>query len=266
MRLIGNSMGFHLNGREYLENASKLFPKNSLFVIFSDNIYWCMKELKGLDLKMFFMPKQKHHLDFYLMSLCDHNIISNSSFSWWAAYINQNKDRIVVAPKKWYGPKNPHDTKDLIPEDWILDPDGKPTTDPNQLYGDPPGTILPMGGNQAYKGFGLSFMIEMLCGGLSGGMCAFPNPPPPTGNCAFFIVLSPARMAGLDHLTSQVSQLEEYVRNVPRIDGVRQIILPGDPERRMLAERRANGIPVDDGNWAALVDLAETLGVEPITA
>lgn len=155
---------------------------------------------------------------------------------------------------------------ETVPEGWILDPDGKPTTDPNQLYGDPPGTILPMGGNQAYKGFGLSFMIEMLCGGLSGGMCAFPNPPPPTGNCAFFIVLSPDRMAGLDHLTSQVSRLEEYVRNVPRIDGVREIILPGDPERRMLAERRANGIPVDDGNWAALVDLAESLGVEPITA
>src|SRR3569832_2672014 len=69
-----------------------------------------------------------------------------------------------------------------VPLGWILDPDGKPTTDPNQLYGDPPGTILPMGGDQAYKGFGLAFMIELLAGGLSGGPCAFPNPPAPVGN------------------------------------------------------------------------------------
>ena len=45
-----------------------------------------------------------------------------------------------------------------VPSGWILDPDGKPTSDPNQLYGNPPGTILPLGGEQAYKGFGLAFM------------------------------------------------------------------------------------------------------------
>ncbi len=66
-----------------------------------------------------------------------------------------------------------------VPSGWILDPDGNPTTDPNQLYGDPPGSILPMGGDQAYKGFGLAYMIEMLSGGLSGGQCAMPNGPPP---------------------------------------------------------------------------------------
>ena len=148
-----------------------------------------------------------------------------------------------------------------VPEGWIIDPDGEPTTDPNQLYGDPPGTILPMGGDQAYKGFGLSFMIEMLCGGLSGGLCAHPDPPPAIGNCAVFIVMSPERLAGYDSLATQVSQLEEYVRGVPRIDGVSEIILPGDPERRTLADRRDNGIPVDDGNWEALTTLATKLGV-----
>ncbi len=43
-----------------------------------------------------------------------------------------------------------------VPDGWVLDPEGNPTNDPHQLYGDPPGTILPMGGDQAYKGFGLS--------------------------------------------------------------------------------------------------------------
>lgn len=149
----------------------------------------------------------------------------------------------------------------LVPPGWLLDPDGKPTTDPNQLYGDPPGTILPMGGDQAYKGFGLAFMIEMLCGGLSGGECSYPNPPAPVGNCAFFLVIDPAAMGGCNHLASEVLKLEEYVRGVPRIDGVNEITLPGDPERRTLAERTVNGIPIDDGNWNALEKLAQELGV-----
>src|SRR2546429_42070 len=70
------------------------------------------------------------------------------------------------------------------PPGWLLDPEGRPTTDPNQLYVDPPGSILPMGGDQAYKGFGLALTIDMLAGGLSGGWCSRPNPEPPLGNDA----------------------------------------------------------------------------------
>lgn len=150
-----------------------------------------------------------------------------------------------------------------VPLGWILDPEGKPTTDPNQLYGDPPGTILPMGGDQAYKGFGLAFMIEMLCGALSGGQCSYPNPPPPVGNCAFFIVISPQHYAGFEHLKREIVQLEEYTRTVPRIDGCDEIFLPGDPERRTLTKRRAEGIPIDDGNWNALLKLADELKLTP---
>lgn len=148
-----------------------------------------------------------------------------------------------------------------VPLGWILDPDGKPTTDPNQLYGNPPGTILPLGGDQAYKGFGLAFMIEMLAGGFSGGQCAVPNPPPPLGNCAMFWVMNPEFFGGSQHLLGEVGRLETYVRDVPRIDGVNDVTLPGDPERRTLQNRRENGISLDDGNWKALVDLANQLNV-----
>lgn len=150
-----------------------------------------------------------------------------------------------------------------VPAGWLLDPDGNPTTNPNDLYGDPPGTILPMGGDQAYKGFGLSFMIEMICGALSGGQCAYPDPPPPTGNCAYFLVMSPASFAGMEHLAQEVKALEQYVRDVPRVDGVDNITLPGDPERSVLAQRQADGIQLDDGNWTALTKLAGELGVSP---
>lgn len=152
-----------------------------------------------------------------------------------------------------------------VPLGWILDPEGNPTTDPNQLYGDPPGTILPLGGDQGYKGFGLAFMIEMMCGGLSGGQCAYPNPPPPVGNAAFFMVLNPEFFGGHDHLKQEVVQLEAYVRGVPLIDGVKEVYLPGDPERRTKAQRLKDGIPLDEGNWKALVDLAVQLGI-PVPA
>ncbi len=148
-----------------------------------------------------------------------------------------------------------------VPLGWILDADGNPTTDPNKLYGDPPGSILPMGGDQAYKGFGLAFMIEMLAGGLSGGQCVHPGAPPPVGNDALFLVFAPEHFGGEQHLHSQIAALESFVRNTPRREGVERVILPGDPERELLAKRKVQGIPLDEGNWTELVKLADALGV-----
>ncbi len=54
-----------------------------------------------------------------MMSSCGHNIIANSTFSWWGAYLNSNPDKIVCYPETWFGPKAPHDTLDLFPEAWI---------------------------------------------------------------------------------------------------------------------------------------------------
>jgi hypothetical protein len=54
-----------------------------------------------------------------LMSCCGHNIIANSTFSWWGAYLNTNLDKIVCYPEVWFGPNVRHDTKDLFPETWI---------------------------------------------------------------------------------------------------------------------------------------------------
>jgi hypothetical protein len=54
-----------------------------------------------------------------LMSLCDNNIISNSSFSWWGAWLNENPRKKVIGPLKWFGNAIQHNTGDVLPEDWI---------------------------------------------------------------------------------------------------------------------------------------------------
>jgi uncharacterized oxidoreductase len=154
------------------------------------------------------------------------------------------------------------DGKKPVPDGWLLDPAGKPTTDPSVLYEPPLGSILPMGGSQAYKGFGLSLVLDMLAGGLSGGHTAFPGAPPARGNNVLFLALDPELFAGREHLVREASQLAAYVRGTPRIEGVEAILLPGDPERRALETRSREGIPLPEGHWSKLVELAGTLGVE----
>ncbi len=147
------------------------------------------------------------------------------------------------------------------PDGWLLDADGRPTNDPNTLYADPPGTILPMGGTQAYKGFGLALMVEIFSGALSGGVTIRERPINQNGNCVFLQLLDPAQLGGADHFAAEVRQLVEFVRACPRIDPNAEILLPGDPERHTLAQRQRMGIPLDEGNWAQLVTLANRLGV-----
>ncbi|HUY32588.1 MAG TPA: Ldh family oxidoreductase [Pirellulales bacterium] len=147
------------------------------------------------------------------------------------------------------------------PDGWLLDAEGRPTNDPNTLYASPPGTILPMGGLQAYKGFGLGLIVEIFAGALSGGVTIRETPINQNGNCVFMLALDPGHLGGAAHFAAEVTQLAAFTRSCPRVDGCDAIQLPGDPERRTLAQRQAAGIPFDEGNWAQLTALAKKLGV-----
>lgn len=87
--------------------------------VFSDDMDWA-KENITTDLPMTFVngAGRQDFEDLYLMSLCRHNIIANSSFSWWGAWLNPNPKKIVVAPARWFNDKNT-DTKDLLPPEWV---------------------------------------------------------------------------------------------------------------------------------------------------
>lgn len=149
-----------------------------------------------------------------------------------------------------------------VPDGLLLDNQGHPTNDPHDLYADPPGTILPMGGQQAYKGFGLALIIEIFAGALSGGVCIREHPENPNGNCVYMQVIDPSQLGGAGHFAAEVDALCRFVRDCPRAEGVDRIRLPGDPEHETLAHRSRHGIPLDEGNWDQLLRLAEELGVE----
>lgn len=88
--------------------------------LFSDDPEWVLKNHLFDDFPATSVATSDKHLDMYLMSLCQHNIIANSSFSWWAAWLNQNPEKLVIAPQRWFANNELNQqTQDLIPQNWI---------------------------------------------------------------------------------------------------------------------------------------------------
>lgn len=106
--------------RPYFEKAIQHFPEEACFVVFSNQMQRCKQELSSIKRTFYFIEEEDYIHDFYLMSLCKHHIICNSSFSWWAAYLNSNPDKKVIAPYPWFTPASGIDFKDLIPEEWTI--------------------------------------------------------------------------------------------------------------------------------------------------
>lgn len=107
---------------EYYRNAIKYIQgkeKEIKIYIFSDDINW-VKQNVVFDVPTAFINGNINNpiLDLYLMSKCKHNIIANSSFSWWGAWLNSNKEKIVISPKYWFSNNTPS-TDDIIPESWV---------------------------------------------------------------------------------------------------------------------------------------------------
>lgn len=110
---------FEILGHDYYDRAIELFPDDALFVIFSDDIGYARTLFADLDRPHIFVEGNHYIHDFYLMSLMKHQIISNSTFSWWGAYLNDNPYKIVIGPRKWYKPAYHAKSDDIIPSNWI---------------------------------------------------------------------------------------------------------------------------------------------------
>jgi hypothetical protein len=114
---------FPVVSEDYLNKSINYFTDLgfSRFVFFSDDIIWCKQYAESLNnISIDFSLETDPIQDMTLMSCCEHNIIANSTFSWWGAWLNQNPDKIVVAPENWFGEELAHiDTSDILPENWI---------------------------------------------------------------------------------------------------------------------------------------------------
>ncbi len=130
-----NSVSVHVRRGDYLSGNKKLlfetdYYRNSidyiyskinepLFVIYSDDIAWCKEYFSFVNGKVIYVDNMPHaYYDMYLMSKCKHNIIADSSFSWWGAWLNNNADKIVLCPAKWPCSGGPFSMPDITPDEW----------------------------------------------------------------------------------------------------------------------------------------------------
>lgn len=150
-----------------------------------------------------------------------------------------------------------------IPAGWAMDREGVPTTDTQTAMN---GLLMPLGG---YKGYGLAMMVELLTGVLSGGAFStqvasmrFRGRRPRLSH--FFLAIDIARFMPVEEFSARASELMTMMRSTPAAKGFAEVLIAGEPERRMEAERRETGIPIPEGNWNTLCEAAARVGVGPL--
>lgn len=156
-----------------------------------------------------------------------------------------------------------------LPEGSLIDENGKLSSDPAVFYGpkrpgqipkssDGLGALRAMG---EHKGSGLSLMIELLAGALTGSGCAGP-PPRPVNNGMLSIYLDPKSFAGRDGFAAEARSYVEYFKSAKPALGSEGVLLPGEPERRMRANREAEGVPLSEEAWNIILTAGERAGLD----
>ena len=147
-----------------------------------------------------------------------------------------------------------------LPAGWAMDAQGLPTQDTQQALA---GLLTPLGG---YKGSGLGMLVEILCGVMSGGAMttqvgALHSTKRRMQISHCFIAIDVVRFMPLAEFQSRMEFLLATVKSAAPAGGYDEVLVAGEPERRMEAQRRREGIPVDAGVWRRLGELAQGLGV-----
>jgi LDH2 family malate/lactate/ureidoglycolate dehydrogenase len=147
-----------------------------------------------------------------------------------------------------------------IPPGWAMDSEGKPSTDIEEAL---IGLLMPLGG---YKGSGLGLMIEILCAVLGGGAMStdvggvhIVDRPMHTSQT--FIAIDVSRFLSPEEFDFRVKHLVETVKSSRPAQGYDEVLVAGDPEWRMEARRKRDGVPIDCSVWTKLEELAANLKV-----
>jgi LDH2 family malate/lactate/ureidoglycolate dehydrogenase len=164
----------------------------------------------------------------------------------------------TVAMNKVY--KAHMDGYSAIPAGWALDTRGVPTTDPAEAI---QGMPMPLGG---YKGSGLGMMVEIFCSVISGGAMrdqvgGIRVAGQPSRASQFFLAIDVERFMPVAEFTARLEALVRFVKSSAPAPGYEEVLVAGDPEWRMEEERLRSGIPLGQGTWDALAELARRLAV-----
>jgi len=141
-----------------------------------------------------------------------------------------------------------------IPSGWVVKADGEHTTDPNELKNG--GAILPLGGDQGHKGYGLSSIVEIFSGILTG--LGFGHDPSGRHNDGCFIsVFNVSAFRDLQDFKDEVTEFAAYLKSSETAPGFDEVLYPGEIEYRNETRQRKEGIFVEDSTWGELQSLAE---------
>lgn len=149
-----------------------------------------------------------------------------------------------------------------VPENCIIDSEGRPTTDPKVFYADPPGAILSIAG---HKGYGLAVVCEILAGALTGGGCSNPKNAGRVINGMFSIYLNPQVFQSDPGYSAEVDRFIAWVKSSAKATPDGEILMPGEIEERTKAKRLKDGIDIDATTWGQIVDAAKSVGVDAET-
>jgi uncharacterized oxidoreductase len=151
---------------------------------------------------------------------------------------------------------------ETLPEGYIQDGEGRPTTDPKALYGPPPGSILPFGFGLGHKGYGLALLTEIMADALAGRAVDPKDVDDRYSNQLCLLAMDPESFCGREEFYDLMDRLTVYITSSPPAPGFGEVVLPGTLERRTREKRLREGVPIDEEGWANMRKAAASMGVE----
>jgi len=149
-----------------------------------------------------------------------------------------------------------------VPEGCVIDDQGRPSTDPRWAVVPPVGAILTFG---AHKGYGLAVLSELLGGALAAGLVGHREDGSQQRllNGMLSVLIDPAALGAAERFEAESAEFIESLLGAPAREGFERVLIAGDPERAMRAQRSAQGVPVDATTWQQILEAAGRLGLDP---
>ena len=141
---------------------------------------------------------------------------------------------------------------EALPHGWLIDGEGESTTNADDFYGVPPAALLPFGGSvSAHKGFGMSVIVDILSGALTGAGCS-QSEDARVGNGLFVLAINVASFRGFPGFSTEIERFIGYLKSAKRAAGVDTIRVPGERGWEEQRRRKRDGIPIDTETWTQI--------------